>query len=259
VPDWEPFRGATVVGDVRLLRDLDSPQLGNARDVYVYLPPGHAAGAERYAVVYMQDGQNLFDEETSFAGEWRGDETIELLADEGIEAIVVGVANAGAERADEYSVARGRGREYLRFLAETVKPLVDSDFRTLSGRESSGLVGSSLGGLISLYGVFVEPDVFGLAGALSPALWGARRAVFRIVERAPFADARIYLDVGEDELPGQRAKTRAYVADVRRMAALLESKGYGPDRLRHVVAPGGTHHERDWARRLPDALRFLLG
>jgi predicted alpha/beta superfamily hydrolase len=256
---WEPFRGETVVGDVRVLHDLHSPQLGNARDLYVYLPPGHAAGADRYPVVYMHDGQNLFDEETSFAGEWQVDETMEALAGEGIEAIVVGVANGGEERADEYSVARGRGRQYLRFLAETVKPLVDDDFRTLPGRETTGLVGSSLGGLISLYGVFVEPDVFGFAGALSAALWWARRAVFRIVERAPFADARIYVDVGEDELPGERAKTRRYVADVRRLVALLESKGYGPDRLRHVVEPRGTHHERDWGRRLPDALRFLLG
>jgi predicted alpha/beta superfamily hydrolase len=259
MPGWKPFRGATVVGDVRVLRDVASPQLGNTRDLYVYLPPGHAAGAGRFPVVYMQDGQNLFDDETSFSGEWRVDETMEMLAREGIEAIVVGVSNADEARADEYSVARGRGREYLRFLADTVKPRVDRDFRTLPAREATGLVGSSLGGLISLYGVFLEPGVFGFAGALSPALWYARRAVFRIVGRAPFADARIYLDVGEDELPGERAKTRRYVADVTRMANLLESKGYGPDRLRLVVEPGGTHHERHWARRLPDALRFLLG
>jgi len=259
VPGWKPFRGATAVGDVRVLRDVASPQLGNTRDLYVYLPPGHASGAGRFPVVYMHDGQNLFDDETSFAGEWQVDETMELLADEGTEAIVVGVSNADEARADEYSVAGGRGREYLRFLAETVKPLVDRDFRTLPGRETTGLLGSSLGGLISLYGVFVEPGVFGFTGALSPALWYARRAVFRIVDRAPFADARIYLDVGENELPGERAKTRRYVADVRRMVALLEAKGYGPDRLRHVFDPEGTHHERDWARRLPDALRFLLG
>src|SRR5437763_9719560 len=132
---WQPFRGATVVGDVRVLRDLASPQLGNARDLYAYLPPSYPRGGRRYPVVYMQDGQNLFDEETSFSGEWRVDETMAALAREGLEAIVVGIENAGDERAAEYAVARGRGAGYLSFLVETVKPLVDSDFRTERARE----------------------------------------------------------------------------------------------------------------------------
>ena len=247
-----------MVGDVRTLRGLASPQLGNTRDLFVYLPPSHGVGARRYPTVYMHDGQNLFDAATSFAGEWQVDETMEALAREGIEAIVVGVANAGGARGSEYSAAAGRGREYLRFLAETVKPLVDADFRTDPGRRTTGLLGSSLGGLISLYGVFLEPGVFGFAGAMSPALWWAKRAVFEIVERAPFADARIYIDVGETEIAGAPARTRAYVRDVRRMVELLETKGYGPDRLRYVLERGGTHHETAWARRLPEALRFLL-
>src|SRR5438132_2612659 len=234
MPAWEPFAGETVVGDVRVLRELESPELGNTRDLFVYLPPSHAAAGRQYPVVYMQDGQNLFDDATSFAGEWRVDETMEALADEGIEAIVVGIANSGAGRGPEYSVAAGRGAAYLRFLAETVKPLVDGDFRTRPDRAATGLLGSSLGALISLYGVFVEPDVFGFAGALSPALWWGRRAAFGVIERAAFADARIYMDVGGDEL-GDAAKTRRYVRDVGRMVRLLERKGYGPDRLRFLV------------------------
>ena len=148
--------------------------------------------------------------------------------------------------------------ENLNSAAETVKPLVDGDFRTRPDRAATGLLGSSLGALISLYGVFVEPDVFGFAGALSPALWWGRRAAFGVIERAAFADARIYMDVGGDEL-GDAAKTRRYVGDVQRMARLLERKGYGPDRLRFLVERGGTHRESSWAQRLPDALRFLLG
>src|SRR2546423_11474896 len=147
---WEPFRGATVVGDVRVLRGVANPPLGNARDLYVCLPPSHARGRRRYPVVYMQDGQNLFDEETSYAGEWRVDETMAALAADGIDAIVVGIPNAGDDRFAEYSVARGRGAEYLDFLAETVKPLVDAQFHTAPAREATGLGGSSLGALISL-------------------------------------------------------------------------------------------------------------
>ena len=179
-------------------------------------------------------------------------ELLRALRETGLEAIVVGIENAGDERAAEYAVARGRGGEYLSFLVETVKPLVDSDFRTERAREATALGGSSLGGLISLYGVFLRPETFGLAAIMSPALWWAGGAVFETVEQAPFVDARIYIDAGAAERP-------AYVADVERMIALLEAKGYGPERLRHVVEPGGTHHESAWARRLPDALRFLLG
>src|SRR5262249_21960453 len=134
VAGWEPFSGETVAGDVRILRELASPELGNARDVYVYLPPSHGTDERRYPVIYFQDGQNLFDDATSFAGEWRVDETLETLAAEGLEAIAVGIANAGSARPAEYSAATGdRGRDYIRFLVETVKPLVDADFRTEPG------------------------------------------------------------------------------------------------------------------------------
>ena len=133
---WERFRGSTVVGDVRVLRDVASRELGNTRDLYVYVPPSHARGGRRYPVLYMQDGQNLFDEDTSYSGEWRVDETMETLAGEGLQAIVVGIENAGHDRVAEYSVAKGRGADYVRFLVETVKPLVDSAFRTARSTSS---------------------------------------------------------------------------------------------------------------------------
>jgi predicted alpha/beta superfamily hydrolase len=170
----------------------------------------------------------------------------------------VGIPNGGEARASEYSVSSGRGADYLRFLVETVKPLLDGDFRTLSGRLHTGLVGSSLGGLISLYGLFLQPEVFGFAGAMSPAFWWGRRALFKALERAPFVDARIWMDIGKTELPEDRTQTRVYVRDFERMVGLVQAKGYGDDRLRYVVEPGGTHHESAWTRRLPDALPFLL-
>lgn len=236
-----------------------SPQLANRRDLLVYLPPSYPTSPlRRYPVVYMHDGQNLFDRATSFAGEWGVDETLEAASAEGLEAIVVGIPNLGAERCDEYSpwmdakAGGGRGDAYLSFLIDTVKPLIDRDFRTRPERDDTAIVGSSMGGLISLYAFFRHPRTFGSAGAMSPALWFAGGAAFSYLERVSFVPGRIYLDVGTLEGAGE-------LRDVRRLYRLLRRKGYSRGELRLVVERGGQHREAAWARRLPGQLRFLLG
>lgn len=245
--------GHTATGEVRVLPGLYSPQLDNRRDVVVYLPPGHASDERRFPVLYMHDGQNLFDSGTAFGGnEWQVDETLQALAAKGLPAIAVGLFNAGGARIPEYNPFPGftdaRGDQYLAFIIETVKPLVDSVFHTQSEREHTGLVGSSMGGLISLYGFFRHPDVFGLVGALSPALWITRGAIYDLVGAAPYVPGRIYLDNGTRE------------NSAARMEHLLVEKGYQPGQnLLYVLEPGGRHTEAAWARRLPAALRFLLG
>ena len=171
--------GHTVVGNLKVLDSLYSPQLDNQRDIFVYLPPSYASSDRHFPVLYMHDGQNLFDAETSFAGEWQVDESMELLSEEGIEAIVVGIPNAGNDRLDEYSpfamsnLGGGKGDSYLEFIVQTLKPLIDVDFRTLPDRENTSILGSSMGGLISLYAFFRYPNIFGAAGAMSPAFWFA--------------------------------------------------------------------------------------
>lgn len=249
----------TVVGTVKVLEALHSPQLGNEREVHVYLPPSYAAGDRRYPVIYMHDGQNLFDRSTSFGEEWEVDQTLEEASAEGLEAIVVGIHNAGAERLNEYSPfhdrghdAGGRGDAYVDFIIQTLKPLIDRDFRTRPERQSTGIAGSSMGGLISLYAFFRNPGTFGFAGVMSPAFWFGGRAIYPFVKERPFVPGRIYLDVGTNE-------GRQELADVRRMNALLEEKGYrtGHDLLM-VVEMGGQHNERAWARRLRRELHFLL-
>ena len=249
----------TVVANVRVLDALWSAELDNRRDILVYLPPSYERSSRRYPVLYMHDGQNLFDEATSYCGEWRVDETMQRLSAEGLEAIVVGIPNAGKQRLAEYSPFRdprigpARGASYLRFVGHTVKPLVDRAFRTRPGAPDTAIIGSSMGALISLYAGFRFPTIFGLVGALSPALWVGRGALFPFVERTSGAPRRIYLDGGTAEAGP------AFIANLRRMRGVLVAKGYrDPTRLRFVEEPGAIHHESAWARRLPDALRFLL-
>lgn len=269
---WKRDDGHTVVGRVVVREQVWSPQLKNGRPLFVYLPPSYTRQPEqRYPVLYMQDGQNLFDATTSYSSEWRVDETMQRLSREGLEAMVVGVPHAGDQRIAEYSPftdpyhGAGRADHYLAFLADTVKPLVDRDFRTLPGREHTGIMGSSMGGLVSLYAFFRCPHLFGFAGVMSPSLWLADQAIFDFVAGAAPNPGRLYLDVGTRELGGSqtersaRSHSRRYYGSVRRMKRLLVQKGY---RLRHnllvVEEAYAGHNEEAWSGRLPNALRFLL-
>ena len=268
---WKRDRLNTTVGNIQVREKVWSPQLANSRHLFVYLPPSYEGEEKRYPVLYMHDGQNLFDKSTSFAGEWNVDETMEQLSREGIEAIVVGIPNRGVRRLAEYSPFRdrhhglGRGDRYLAFVEETVKPLIDRDFRTLPDRKHTGVMGSSMGGLLSLYAFFSRPHLFGFVGAMSPSIWYAGKAIFPFVRRAPYVPGRIYIDVGTREYGGSvaekeaRTRSRRYYGQIRRMKRILVQKGY---RLRSellvVEDKWAAHHEPAWARRLPDALRFLL-
>ncbi len=274
--DYDTYRGTaahTVGGHVVAARDIWSPQLGNRRDVLVYLPPSYETVAKaRYPVIYMQDGQNLFDETTSFVGEWGVDKTLDRLARErGLETIVVALPNGGEERMAEYSpypdpdIGGGRGNTYLAFVVETVKPLIDRSFRTFPDRAHTAIAGSSMGGLISLYAFFALPAVFGGVVAMSPSLMFAQQALFSFIRFSPFVGGRVYFDIGGREFePGVRNRLLQHLyrmrlfAVTRRMRDLLVKKGYhaGKDMM-YVEDPGGIHHEAAWARRLPGAVAFL--
>lgn len=280
--DWQDYRsffspsnGHHISGTIRVAPSLTSPQLGNQRDLLVYLPPSYHFTARRYPVIYMHDGQNLFDNATSYAGEWGVDETMEQLGyNEGLEAIIVGIPNTGADRLAEYSpfpdhhMGGGRGDHYLDFIVETIKPLIDGDFRTMPARKYTGIMGSSMGGLISLYAFFRNSNTFGYAGIMSPSLWFAEEAIYDYIERAPYRPGKIYLDVGTRELGEQpsdsgmlhrAAASRRYYAKVRRLKGILVKKGYRPSRdIWHIEERHAGHNESSWGRRLAPALRFLL-
>jgi predicted alpha/beta superfamily hydrolase len=253
----DALRG-NIVGNIRRLDQVYSPELGNRRDVHVYLPPSYASSGRHYPVVYMHDGQNLFDHEMSFAGEWGVDDTMERIAHEGVEAIVVGVPNMGGERTAEYSpyadprLGGGRGDAYVRFLTDTLKPLIDAQFRTRREAEHTGLAGSSMGGLISLYGFLRRPDIFGFAGVMSPSLWFGRGAVFADVHDLPAWHGRLYIDTGTGEGRGQVRQTREMVRVLRRKARSPRQQ------LRYVEDRGAGHNEAAWAARFERAIRWLV-
>lgn len=256
---WPPDDGGhhTVTGRILHRAAVEAPGLA-PRDVWVCLPRDYDASDARYPVLYAQDGQNLFDAAIAFGGtEWRIDETLHAEAGRA-DAIVVGIANTGHTRIDEYGpgtdarLGGGLGETYLDFLVDTLKPRIDESFRTRPGRPDTFLVGSSMGGLIALHGVLTRPHVFGGCAALSPSLWFGHRAILDLVEATPYMGARIYLDTGTREGPGQ-------LLDVARARDAFLARGYrrGED-LMVVVETDGRHTESAWARRFPAALRFLL-
>lgn len=280
--DWREYeavygRNNTVKGRVVVWPKLASPQLGVARDILVYLPPSlardwpkPAAGDRRYPVLYFNDGENVFDDRTAYVGiKWAADEALEALAGEGVEAIAVAIPNGREARMDEYNPWRsrvnwkvlppwakremgGKGDAYLDFVVDTVKPLIDRAFPTIDEPAATGIVGSSMGGLISMYALATRPSTFGLAGVFSPSLGWSEFRILDVVEQGQLQGTRVYVDIGGRE-------ARGMTANARRLRDALVRRGFAEGRnLRYVEDRYGIHRENAWARRLPDALRFLL-
>ena len=247
-------RHSTTSGDVRVVTDFTMPELNRKRRIWVYLPPDYEEGASRYPVLYMHDGQNLFDAATSYVGEWRVDKILDrLFYDKQVfSLIVVGIDNGEEKRFDEYIPER-EGKDYAAFIVNTLKPFIDSSFRTLPGREYTGVMGSSLGGLISLYMGARYPHVFSKIGALSSSTHFSS-AIFPDWKKT--VAMKIYLDVGTAEI-SDPAKADEFVAVVKNTYHQLQEAGFDEDELRLVVEDGGRHHEEAWSRRLPGTLQWL--
>src|SRR6202522_644502 len=234
------------------------------RTLIVYLPPAYEVEAgRRFPVLYMQDGQNLFDPQTSFikGNDWRMGETADELTRAGaIEPlIIVGIYNAGVKRVDEYTpvedkrLGGGHADTYGRMLVEELKPFIDAHYRTLPGAECCGMGGSSLGGLVTLYLGLRYPTVFSRLAVVSPSVWWRNRAILKTV--AALAEKpvlRIWLHIGTKE------STKA-VPDARALRDALISKGWQLDEdLAYFEAEGAEHTEYAWARRVGPMLRLLF-
>ena len=232
----------------------------------VYLPPGYDSGGAPCSVLYLQDGQNLFDPGTAFGGQdWRVDVTADDLILRGaIEPlIVVGIYNTGVSRISEYTPSKdprrrkgGKGDRYARMMTQELKPFIDREYHTRKSAAHTGVGGSSLGGLVSLEAGLLYPRVFGRLAILSPSVWWDNRSILDIVRAYKFEPrARIWLDSGTEEGDSPRAG----IADLKLLCEALTEKGWreGID-LCCTVVPGAGHNEQAWAARFGDVLRYLF-
>jgi predicted alpha/beta superfamily hydrolase len=265
------IRAESVTGELRLY-EFRSRIFRNTRFLRVWLPPAYdepANADRRYPVLYLNDGQNLFEAATSFTHvEWQVDETADRLIRENVipPMIIVGFDNSGKSRMREYMphrslypvLLRGQGSRYPNFLIKEVMPFVARNYRVASGAENTGLGGSSLGALISLYTAAVRPDMIGHLLLESPSLWASNRQMIRESRQVRRWPQRIFLGVGTAEA-GREEKNRSVVDDVRELAGIFRRAGLDDKRLRVVVEDGAPHHESAWARRFPEALAFLFG
>jgi predicted alpha/beta superfamily hydrolase len=243
---------------------FESQFLSSARNILVYVPGGYEEDTEqRYPVLYLHDGQNLFDGRTSHVPglTWNVHNTADRLIAEGEiqPLIIVGIYNTGVHRINEYTPTRdpvyggGDAGLYGRLLTEELKPWVDENYRTLGAAEHTGLGGSSLGGLVTLYLGLQRPDVFSRLAVLSPSVWWHRRSILSIVKKSnPVPRPRIWLDMGTDEGPaGVRNSDQLH-------QALLERGWRDGEDLLYTRVQGGRHNEGAWAKRVGPFLKFLF-
>jgi predicted alpha/beta superfamily hydrolase len=251
----------TAAANVSILdEEFFIPQLNRYRRIWLYLPPDYTTATNKlYPVLYMHDGQNLFDDNTSFSGEWEVDETLNTLHAAGdYGCIVVGIDNGGADRLNEYSpwvnpqYGGGQGEAYIEFIVNTLKPHIDANYRTLSGRNSTGIMGSSMGGLISMYGFSEHQNVFSRVGIFSPAFWFADSAPADHVAAHPKeGPARVYFLAGGQE--PQYVET-----DMDAVAAAMTTAGFTAAEKRKKVPSNGQHSEWFWAQEFGEAYEWLF-
>jgi len=256
----------TLTGTVRIHSAFHSRFTKDTRDIIVYLPPDYnCARSRRYPVLYLHDGQNIFDAATAFNNnEWGVDEVAEelILSGEIEPLIVVGIYNTGLKRVNEYTHVpdyRGRGglaRAYGKMIASDLKPFIDREYRTRPNSADTGLGGSSLGGLVTMYLGLRYPEVFGNLLVMSPSVWWANRDILKKVHRTNHKAAqRIWLDVGTCE--GSNPESCLRNVEDLRDALILKGWRIGRD-LKFVADEGAGHDEKAWGARIRDALKFLF-
>ena len=257
---WEDLGGNnhTAAENVIIMdEDFYMPQFDRYRRIWLYLPPDYDSTTKNYSVLYMHDGQNLFDAATSYAGEWEVDETLNEMYNEGQEVpVVVGIDNGGGDRIDEYTpwpnpdYGGGDGDLYAQFIVETLKPYIDENYRTKPEREFTGVMGSSLGGLISHYIGIKHQDVFSKAGIFSPSYWYTGDIFDFTFETGKQHDMRFYMMGGTDESAG-------LVDEMNAMVDTLHAAGFSPDEMTMKVVEGGQHNEALWREEFGQAYEWM--
>ena len=254
-----------ITGNVDILEDFYMPQLDRTRRIWIYLPPGYKRGIQRYPVMYMHDGQNLFADSTSFSGEWGIDETLQrMIMDKSIpKMIVVGIDNHPQFRLEEYTPFgfEYRGNKidpeaqlYGQFIVETLKPYIDKHYKTKRGRKYTALAGSSMGGLVSVYLALEYQDIFSKVGALSSAFGVCRDDLISYISQHPKEfSIRFWLDAGTEE--GGNMEIERNQIPIKQ--ALIDAGWQDVEEVNFTIYEGAEHHERFWRDRFGEVLRFL--
>lgn len=238
---------------------FEIPQLIKTRRIAALLPHDYDQSDKHYPVLYLQDGQNLFDDYAPF-GNWAVDKKLAVLAEQGIgDVIIVAIDHAAEERIAEFTptsktqLGLGEGKKYVRFLAETLKPYVDQHFRTLPQREFTGIGGSSMGGLISIYAGITRPDEYGKLMIFSPSLWVDPNIHFHAINFSRPYNMDIYLYAGGRESTNM-------IPNIRRFQKALSQKGINQNAFRFKLSldPHGEHNEARWGQEFPKAAKWLF-
>ena len=232
--------------------------LDRQRTVRLYLPPDYETSTQAYPVLYMHDGQNLFDDATAYAGEWGVDESLnQLAASSSLRLIVVAIDNGGDYRMNELSpwenkrFGEAQGKQYMDFIVDVVKPYIDSNYRTLADVQHTAIMGSSMGGLISHYAVHAYPQVFSKAGIFSPSYWYSTE-VFEFTQQHKAAlNAKLYVMYGDKEGDGM-------IADTDRMQRQLKAQGHPSSHMVFKRVTGGEHNELLWRSEFAAAIQWLF-
>lgn len=264
--NWADITGSnsTAASNVKIMStDFAMPQLNQTRRIWIYFPPDYETSGANYPVLYMHDGQNLFDASTSFAGEWEVDETLNKLAALGKRVpIVVGIDN-GSDRIAEYTpwtntqYGGGDGDKYMQFIVETLKPYIDQHFHTLPGKENTGIMGSSLGGLISHYGSIKYQEKFSKAGLFSPSYWFSDNVWSFTHNSGKQNEMRFFQLCGNNE-GSNLVESENMVNDMKQMNDSLVSLGFGQNNIFNKVVTGGQHNEKLWREAFGEAYLWLF-
>lgn len=225
------------------------PQLNRNRRIWLYLPPGYEKSKKKYPVLYMHDGQNIFEAATSYSGEWGVDEFLDsMFTQSKKEVIVVGIDNGNFKRMNEYNpwefqnFGKGEGDEYVDFLVKTLKPFIDQHYRTLKNKSNTFIAGSSMGGLISLYAVLKYPQVYGGAGIFSPAFWTASGIDSTTIADAKKINSRLFFYAGGKE-------GDSMVPDMKRIEKEIKERSQSP--VKELIDPEARHNEAAWRKYFP--------
>ncbi|WP_194775832.1 alpha/beta hydrolase [Pararhodonellum marinum] len=256
--NWLPFRPSQLPKVHLISEEFEIPQLNKKRKIWALLPHDYETSDEFYPVLYLQDAQNLFNENAAY-GNWEIDKKLAVMSDYGIgKIIIIAIEHAEKERLLEYNVGRtilgqGEGKKYIRFVTDTLKPFVDRNFRTKSAREYTGIGGSSMGGLVSIFSGVMYPEVYGKLMIFSPSLWVIPKMKLSFLDFVDPGETKVYLYAGGDESETMIKHVKKFKKRLLKREALKDKM-----EVKLSINLEGKHNESYWSAEFPKAIEWLF-